>query len=177
MDVIHKRPFRILTENASSSVIIRLKHQPVAITSPPPLELITHKDEPSSYPVLHLLPDSVNIVYYKQGTWPSPRTASTPTVEEYDDDRLSNHLQHEETVVDRYEKHRPEFLNILKEPADISDDHLGRITASSHQIRLTSDNIRPLHSAHDRAGLATRQFLAKQIARIPKEARIEPTTT
>lgn len=66
MDIFPGRHFCTLNAKASILALSLAKHQRVTLTCPPPPEIIHHKfDEPSSYQLLYLLPDSANVVHVK----------------------------------------------------------------------------------------------------------------
>lgn len=78
--------------------------------------------------MLHLLLDFFIVVHYKPVSDSPQQMHQHETVQKYDDDRLKNDWRKETTSVDKYEKHRPEVLEMLEEIDDIWVGHLRRTT-------------------------------------------------
>lgn len=106
MDVSPERNFCILIANASNYVINLGKHQRVAITCLPFLEILHNKnDEPSSYSLWQPLPDSANVVQCKPAPDRPRHMNQHETVQKNDDNPLNNNWREEVTPVKRYEKY------------------------------------------------------------------------
>lgn len=57
------------------------------------------------------------------------------------------------------------------------DGHPGLIRAAKHIIQLTSDEVRPIHSALYRSGTPARQFEKAEVDKIFKMKVLEPAQT
>lgn len=59
--------------------------------------------------------NSINVVYYKTAPNRLQQIHQQKTAQQKFVNRLNNDWREEVTIADRYEKHRPEFLEMLKE--------------------------------------------------------------
>lgn len=78
-------------------------------------------------------------------------------------------------IHNKYQSQREEFLQLLSELEDISDEHLGRITTAKHQIELKSEDTRPLYRALYSANPTARPFAAKDNQMMLQQGIIDPT--
>lgn len=127
------------------------------IKYPPPFEISHNKDDkPSSYSVSQPFSASVNALHYKPAPDHLQQMRPHEAVQKNFDDRLNKNRRKEVSIVNRYEKQRPEFLKTPEELEDMWDGHLRQIKISRHQIKLASDDIRPRHSANYRTEATAR---------------------
>lgn len=57
------------------------------------------------------------------------------------DECLNNVWREKVTIVDGYEKHRPEFVSELEVLEDLWDDQLERINISKHRSEIAFDHV------------------------------------
>lgn len=99
------------------------------------------------------------------------------TAQQHDDELLNDNWRKGVTSAGRYEKHRLKFLQILQNLNAIWDRDLGRLAASSTRTELTSDDVRHVYGARNRAVPTTRQFAANVIDRTLEEDITKPATS
>lgn len=110
------RSFCTLNANRSNSVINAAKHQRAAITRPPSLELIQDKNNDHFlFSQSQRRPDSVNVVHYGLALHHLQRMHQHEPVQQHDAEHFNNGWREELTIAERYERHRPEFLNMVAE--------------------------------------------------------------
>lgn len=63
-------------------------------------------------------------------------------VKQHDYDRPNQNWRDEMTILDKYEKAKPEFLKLLVALEDTCDGHPWRLTTARHRIELTHNDVR-----------------------------------
>lgn len=98
-------------------------------------------------------------------------------VQHRDDELLNRNCRYEVTKAEKYKQHQPELSELLEELGNMWEGYLGRITAAKNIMELAPSNVRPGHSATQRAD-RKRMLLAgtKSYCMLQEDAIVLTTT-